>query len=162
MKKIFGILAILVFAGFTGINAQTYYNSPPQRLRFDGDSSTSVVLTQNLAIIKVNKANLAMTLWKRTDGTSDTLLVQIQQTNDLSDPDTLKWINLTAFGGTKPDTVHVHRIYFGVPVGSDTTHAVGRFLMIRANHLGTSTVKQLATDSSTWEIWFTTWGDPLQ
>ena len=158
------LLLILVLFGLTGAGqAQTYYSTPPQKLRFDGDSSTSIVLTKDLAIIKVERENLAMTLWKRTDGTSDTLLVQIHQTNDLTDPDTLKWLMLTTFGGTKPDTTHVHRIYFSKPiVSTDTTHPIGRFLRIRANHLGVSTVKQLATDSSTWEIWFSSWGDPLK
>lgn len=158
------LLAGLLWFGFVGIpNAQTYYSSPPQRLRFDGDNSTSVVATHEDAIIKVERENLAITLWKRTDGATDSLAVQIQQTNDLTDPDTTKWLMLTRFGGTLADTVHVHRIYFAKPLASsDTTHPVGRFLRIRSNHLGVSAAKQAATDSSTWELWFTSWGDPLR
>lgn len=156
-----GMTFLLILGNREGYS-QTYYNSFPQKLVFPGDTLDAVANDTISAVIRRQRENFALSLWVRTRGTTDTLLVTVQHANDNS-TDTLNWVTLTAFGGTKVATGRTNRIYTQSPIAStDTTRFIGKFLRIRSDHRGVSTTVEANTDTSTFEIWLQEWGDKVE
>lgn len=148
----FGLMVIAGIFGIKSVFAQT--TQPPYVEGGEADTIIGTIGTTTFKTYARKRANISFDLWVATRGSTDSLLITLQTTNDIRD--TSSWQNMTNFGGAKTAIGHTARTFQPT---KDSTQFMGHFIRALMRHSADTTV---ATDTSTFRLQITEWGDKLE
>lgn len=109
------------------------------------------------------RTGMSVEIWEATRGSTDSLLLTLQSTNNLAD--TLSWTTIcTKFGAAANGSIvtagHYQHNFNLYGMGVDTTRFFGRWCRLTANH--SVDAVDGSTDTSTYFYTISTWRDTYQ